>query len=282
MKLGIPLLAATGLATLLNVSAVQAIPLYYSFEGTVASYPITDDTGFLADIGLGAGDSVSYTFMIDKSRQGTRLNEFGDVVEDEDAVYVSGSGRVTNYILHDSFYVELVQSSVFDLVQTHYPDRGSDEPWTGSGYANEVYRNGMLEQGYGEVSLHAGSSSIGTTGLYLYNDMSTWEIGSTVSADNSTSLIPDQPGDDSRFRSDLILTAVSTTNPATSVADSLLSGISDDVYGHSGAAGSDTNSGGGTDTASSGVGVPEPSTFLLLGAGLLSIGAGRLRKQSQS
>jgi hypothetical protein len=280
MKLGIPLLAATGIVALLNVSVAQAIPLYYSFEGTVASYPISDDTGFLADIGLGAGDSVSFTFMVDKSRQGTRLNEFGDVVEDEDAVYVSGSGRVTDFILHDSFYVELVESSVFDLVQTHFPDRGSDEPWVGSGYANEVYRNGMLEQGYGEVSLHASSSSIGSTGLYIYNDMSTWEIGSTVSADNSTSLFPDQPGNDSRFRSDIILTAVSTTNPTTSVADTLISGITGDVMG----AYSDTtnSSSGGNETPSNGVGVPEPSTFLLLGVGLLSIGAGRLRKHSQA
>ncbi|MES9854503.1 MAG: hypothetical protein ABW170_22030 [Candidatus Thiodiazotropha sp. L084R] len=125
MKFGIPSIAATALATLFYISSAQAIPLYYSFEGNVETYPISDESGFLSDIGLAAGDTVSYTFMVDKERQGTRRNEFGDLVEDQDTVRVGS--RATNYFVHDSFYVELVESSVFDLVQGLYPDRGNDD-----------------------------------------------------------------------------------------------------------------------------------------------------------
>ncbi|MES9833436.1 MAG: PEP-CTERM sorting domain-containing protein [Candidatus Thiodiazotropha sp. DIVDIV] len=260
MKFGIPSIAATALATLFYISSAQAIPLYYSFEGNVETYPISDESGFLSDIGLAAGDTVSYTFMVDKERQGTRRNEFGDLVEDQDTVRVGS--RATNYFVHDSFYVELVESSVFDLVQGLYPDRGNDEPWIGSGYENSAYRNGLLEPGYSEVSMEANSASIGSSSLYIYSDMSSWLIGSTVSADNSTSLYGNQAGDSSTFRSRLTLTSVSEN-----LDRSLVSGIS---------GGSEVEE--GTEVHN----VPEPSTFVLLGLGLLSIGAGRLKKLGRS
>jgi hypothetical protein len=263
MKSGIPLLAATGLAALFHFSSAQAIPLYYSFEGTVASYPISDSSGFLGDIGVAAGDSVSYTFMVDKDRQGTYLNQNGEVVEDQDAVYPNGSSPLENYILHDSFYVELVESSVFDLVQSVYSDRGNDEPWTGSGYGNSEYRNGLLDPGgNNEVSLAAGSTSIGSSSFYLYSDMSNWQIGSTVSNDNTTTLYGNQPGESSQFHSQLTLTGISEFDPTNADASFVLS--------EQGEAGFDEE----TSTHN----VPEPSTFLLLGLGLLSIGAGRYRK----
>lgn len=265
MKSGIPLLAATGLAALFHVSCAQAIPLYYSFEGTIASYPISDTSGFLGDVGVAAGDSVSYTFMVDMDRQGTHLNQNGEVVEDQDAVYPSGSSPLANYVLHDSFYVELVESSVFNLVQSLYPDRGNDEPWTGSGYGNSEYRNGVLDPyGNNEVSLAASSASIGSSSLYLYSDMSSWQVGSTVSADNTTTLFGDQPGDSSRFRSELTLTGISEYNP-TNPDISFVSGLQGEAEFVDEKETSTHN-------------VPEPSTFLLLGLGLLSIGAGRFRK----
>ncbi|MET0045785.1 MAG: PEP-CTERM sorting domain-containing protein [Candidatus Thiodiazotropha sp. 6PLUC3] len=264
MKFGIPLIAATGLAALFHITSAQAIPLYYSFEGSVETYPISDESGFLSDIGLAAGDSVSYTFMVDKDRQGSHRNEFGDLDEDQDTVR-TGS-RATNYFVHDSFYVELVESSVFDLVQGLYPDRGDDEPWIGSGYENSAYRNGLLEPGYSEVSLEANSASLGSSSMYVYSDMTSWLVGSTISADNSTNLYGSQAGDSSTFRSRLTLTGISEDNPANQDR-SLVSGIS-----------------GGADDEEGTIihEVPEPSTFLLLGLGLLSIGAGRFKKLGRS
>ncbi|MEW8625934.1 MAG: PEP-CTERM sorting domain-containing protein [Candidatus Thiodiazotropha sp.] len=269
MKFGIPHLIATGLASLLYLGSAQAIPLYYSFEGSVASFPISDQSGFLGDVGLAAGDSVSFTFMIDKDRQGTRRGPNGEIVEDEDRIFPgmhNGPGALENYILHDSFHVELVESSVFDLVQGLYPDRGSDDPWAGSGYSNSAYRNGLLDEGFGEVSLFGSSDTMGSSGLYIYSDMSKWEIGTTLSADNVTRLNGHQPGDgSSSFRSELILTAVSSVNPAAASDASLVSGIS---------------GGPGTEGGMPRVSVPEPSTFLLMGLGLLGIGARRYLKSA--
>jgi hypothetical protein len=280
MKLEIPLLTAIGFIMFSQFGSAQAIPLYYTFEGTVATYPISDDAGFMEDIGLTEGDSVSYTFMVDSSRQGTYRNESGDLVEDQDRVYVgsqSGGGPVTNFIFHDSFYVELVESSVFDLVQNLYPDQGNDEPWTGSGYANTSYRNGVVEPGFGEVSLSGSSASIGSSSLYIYGDMASWQVGNTVSADNVTELNGLYPDGGSRFRSDLVLSAISTINP-TDVATSLVSGVTGggSDYSDDGLWLSSGSSGGSDDVSSHDV--PEPSTFLLLGLGLLGIGAGRFRK----
>ncbi|MBW9263324.1 MAG: PEP-CTERM sorting domain-containing protein [Candidatus Thiodiazotropha sp. (ex. Lucinisca nassula)] len=267
MKFGIPQFIAAGLASLLLLGSAQAIPLYYSFEGSVASYPISDQSGFLGDVGLAAGDNVSFTFMIDKDRQGTRRGPNGELVEDQDRIFPgmqNGPGALENYILHDSFHVELVESSVFDLVQGLYPERGADDPWSGSGYSNSAYRNGLLDEGFGEVSLFGSSESLGSSSLYIYSDMSKWEIGTTLSADNMTALNGHQSGDRSTFRSDLRLTAISNVNPSASDA-SLVSGIT---------------GGAGTEGGMPRYSVPEPSTFLLMGLGLLGIGARRYFKSA--
>jgi hypothetical protein len=262
MKYVIPFIAVTGLAALFQINTVQATPLYYLFEGRVATYPISDEAGFQNNIDLNAGDAVSYAFMVDKDLQGTRRNELGELVLDEDEV--SFGNQANNYFMHDSFYVELVESSLFDLVQNLYPDRGHDEPWVGSGYENSGYHNGVLEAYNSEVYLGANSASMGSSHMYIYSDMSIWEIGSTISLDNSTLLYGDQTGESFSFHSELTLTTISATNPAD-LDISLISNYS-----------------GGSEYEIEGKAsnhkVPEPSTFLLMGLGLLGIGAGRFRK----
>ncbi|MEJ2622155.1 MAG: PEP-CTERM sorting domain-containing protein [Candidatus Thiodiazotropha sp.] len=257
MKFGIPQLIATSLASMLYLGSVQAIPLYYTFEGTVSDYPVYDDSGILGDIGLSSGDAVSLSFMIDRDLQGTFRSSSGVVEGHKDNPPIG----VTNYMFQEDFYVELVESTVFDLVQGLYPDRGNDEPWSGSGSATSFYRNGMLEEGMGgsEVSLLAGSDSIGHYHLYINSDLSKWEIGSTVSLDNRTVLNGGLAGETSSFRSGLTLTAISNTNPAANSDITLVSGDSDSEGGmpHS---------------------VPEPSTFLLMGIGLIGLGARRFIK----
>jgi hypothetical protein len=261
MKFGIPQLIATSLASMLYLGSAQANPLYYTFEGSVSNYPVYDDSGILGDIGLSSGDTVSLSFMIDRDLQGTFRSSSGTVEGHKD----NPPSGVTNYMFQENFYVELVESTVFDLVQGLYPDRGDDEPWSGSGSATSFYRDGMLEEGMGgsEVSLLAGSDSIGHHLLYINSDLSKWEIGSTVSMDNRTVLNGGLAGETSSFRSDLTLTAISNTNPASTPGITLVSGVSGDSDGE------------GSRSPHS---VPEPSTFLLMGIGLLGVGARRYIK----
>jgi hypothetical protein len=267
MKFGIQRAIAIGLLSLVSIGSVQAIPLYYSFEGTAGS--LLFDQDFFDGIGLAEGDDISFTFMVDTGLQGTYTDSDGNTVEMQDSVRPlgqNGPGPLTDFILTDSFHVELVESTLFDLVQDAYPDRGNDEPWSGDGLSNSFYRNGMLVDGFAmnDTTLFGRSDSIGGVELSVEEDMSKWEVGTTSAGFNSTYLLGEQEGERHTVRSyDLLLTAVSTVNPASNRDISLVSG--------------DTgNNGEGMPSQS----VPEPSTFLLMGIGLLGIGARRYLKSA--
>jgi hypothetical protein len=256
MKFGFPQIIASGVITLLSLSSAQAIPLYYTFEGSASPYNFMDDSNMLGDIGMSAGDTVSLSFMIDRDLQGTFRDASGNAVQGNKDNPPSG---MTNYFFQEAFHIELVESSVFDLVQGLYPTMGEDGPWSGSGGGTSLYRDAMLDDA--EVSLSGGSDSIGHHQLYIYKDISEWVIGSTVSMDNRTILYGDQQGESSVFHSELTLTAISNANPASNSSIKLVSGVS---------------GGPGVATHS----VPEPSTFLLMGIGLLGIGARRYHKSA--
>ncbi len=241
MKFGIQQLIATSLASMFYLGSVQAIPLYYTFEGTVGEriWPDTGNSELLENIGLFRGDALSLTLMLDDDR-----DRNGNPVE---APEVPEHGTV---FVNRSYQAEFVESSVFDLVHSFYPDR-SVEPVSVSAGSELVYRDGALvnDQLLSNVSLIVSSELIGHHSLYIYDaDLSNWEVGSTTSADNGTALHGEHPGEVSAFNSYLRLTAISTEN--------LTSGDEGTPY-HS---------------------VPEPSTFLLTSLGLLGIGARRYFK----
>jgi hypothetical protein len=252
------------LLPLLHLGSVDAVPLYYTFEGTGGFYSNSDQSDFLDPATIDAlGNSVLFTFMVDKAQQGTHTYSNGDTVEFQDQVIPIGQNNtdtVTNFILQDSFHVELIESSVFDLVQDLHPDLGNDEPWSGHGSSQAMYRNGIMENEFGtsETFLFGGSQSLGYTQLYINNDISKWEVGTTLTESSMTFFNEDQAAQSSFFASNqLLLTSVSTINPSTVSDTSLVSSFSADS--------------GYADETMPHRSVPEPSTLLLMSVGLLGI-----------
>jgi hypothetical protein len=273
MKSGIPLIITATFVAHTFLGSVQAIPMYYQFEGSVSNLLTANGTaGNFEDIGLSEGDSISYTFMIDKSRQSIR--ESGEPYEDR------VDGDDDNRFVLDHFYVELVESSFFDLVEDYSVSLGDTQEINAHGVSESHYRNGIVQEGAGEVALLASSDSIGSSGiqastiLRIYSEIENWQIGTTVSNDNRTSLYGGPWEGRADFISSLSLSAISTTMPtdAPSSPTSLITGVM----------------GGSMDEIpkperdNPNHNVPEPSTFLLVALGLLGIGSMRLRKVGQS
>ncbi len=252
MKFGIHHFAATGLTAMLFLGSAQAIPLYYTFEGAVSSYPFSDQTGFLDDIGLAVGDTISYTYMIDKDRPDTTTTRY-------DSRAVNADGVPLHSMVNETYYTELVDSSVFDLVQALYPDRGIGETWSARGSSFSTYHDGVLSTDFNdsEVYFHANSDTIGRTYQYFYSPMSLWEQTlSAVSMDNSTTLFGHLPGEQATFRASLSLISIS-------------SGISNSLI---------SNTTGDGEVALTPHSVPEPATFVLMGMGLLGFGTRLLKR----
>ncbi|MET0028339.1 MAG: PEP-CTERM sorting domain-containing protein [Candidatus Thiodiazotropha sp.] len=252
MKFGIPRLAASGLTALLFLGPAQAIPLYYTFEGAVSSYPFNDQTGFLSDIGIAVGDTVSYTYMIDKDRPDTTTTQL-------DSRTVNADGVPLHSNVYENYYAELVESSVFSLVQDLYPERGNGETWSGAGSSFSTYHEGVLSTEFNdsEVFFQASSDSIGHTHQYFYSPMALWEQTlSAVSMDNSTVLYGHQPGEQATFRASLSLISISSADPFTLISN--MTGDDEDGQKYHS--------------------VPEPATFILMGMGLLGMGT-RLKRR---
>jgi hypothetical protein len=123
MKFGIQQVIASGVITLLSLGSAQAVPLYYTFEGSISPYNMMDNANVMEDVGLSAGDAVSLTLMIDRDKQGyfeeLAVGSTGGNVAGHKDNPPSGEGT---YIFHEVFDVELVEFSVFDLVQGLYQD----------------------------------------------------------------------------------------------------------------------------------------------------------------
>lgn len=164
MKKGNMLFAVTGIMALSSFCTLHANPVYYTFVGTInhSTYNWSED---LAALGINLGDRFTTTFMVDLDRQATILNEEGEFIEHEDnTIGLPDSG---NYIFQNNFHVELVASSLFDLVRDQLSEEVAEKPpWHGRGAANSFYRDGSLDYGY--AHFYASAPSIGEISMYIY------------------------------------------------------------------------------------------------------------------
>ncbi|MBT2971354.1 MAG: hypothetical protein B6D72_09420 [gamma proteobacterium symbiont of Ctena orbiculata] len=140
-----------------------AAPFTYTFSGTISH--ILDDAGAAAVAGISVGDSVSYTFLIDRAR---------DPIE----MYYDGSlnpNLIDSPPSRDYFYVDLLSGSLIDEVNGGSFDSAGDIA---------VYKEGL------ELDSPAGQGVIFLTGsddnfIRLEGGLDLWTIGSIVNVEET-------------------------------------------------------------------------------------------------
>ena len=80
-----------GSLVIVGVGIARAVPMYYTFEGTVTV--MADGAGIIANAGLELGSKVSYVFLIDFDQPGSYRRNNGEIGEFGEfyAAYISGS-----------------------------------------------------------------------------------------------------------------------------------------------------------------------------------------------
>jgi len=99
------------LTTLLAVMAIlfvmsgkaQAVPMYYTFGGTV-TIVTSDNAGAIADAGLSAGSAVNYTFVVDFDADGFWTQNDGTV------------NTMTANAYYDPFYATYISGDALEQV----------------------------------------------------------------------------------------------------------------------------------------------------------------------
>jgi len=145
-----------GILLVLGVMGVAiAVPIKYTFEGTVTV--INDGAGIIAGAGLGLGSNVSYEFLIDIDQPGSYRRNNGEIKEWGSfyADYISGS-RLSEK--GGGFY-----SAPTDIAESNYGIYNQLCIYTGSQNSNvflTIYNSNILELGStGRVSNTAWDSA---------------------------------------------------------------------------------------------------------------------------
>ena len=185
----------------------QAVPMYYTFEGTITV--MSDDAGIIADSGFELGSQVSYTFLIDFDIEGSYTLNSGEIID------------VGDRINRDTFYGDYIEGSMLNEKD--------------GGFYNAPTDNAESNYGiYNWLSLYTGSRNSNVF-LAIYNSNSL-ELGTTGRVSNT---VYDSYGVYSQLDAqDLVLTSI-TSVPTP---------------------------------------VPEPSTIILLGTGIVGMIATRKKQ----
>jgi hypothetical protein len=248
---------SVGLLALVSANVAQAVPLYYTYEGTVDSFMYVSPAGgsdletsgteaYREITGMSMSDPVTYIFLVDdqvssverpdgttREYAGGQMDENGsDYRIDYYAELVTGTG-----MSFEEGDPRLVGSGDFGGNLTYIPDPSS------TNYEDPV--NSYLYMG--------GLASNSGINLYLfpdvprsstgsYEDFSQWfaaEHTYPIHSNDNTLTFHDNEGNHWHYLVNVNLTSVTSTPPSTSV--------------------------------------PEPATYLLMGLGLIGMGAQRFK-----
>lgn len=181
---------ATVLAVGLAGQAV-AVPLTYTFEGEISGIK-KDETGLLADMGMGIGSSIRYVLEVDFERSGETTAQSGEVkLKADDA-------------LQDYFYTDYLAGTSLIISDGYFNEEG--------------HPNWIAEYNYGYDALTASNGMMTGNSLndlfYIYSREiipSEWRVGTQVSVEDRAygpvdeyNIIPVV----SKFEGELILTEI--------------------------------------------------------------------------
>lgn len=173
----------------------SAVPLYLSFSGNVDH--IYDSAGIAATAGVGVGDSVNYTYMVDTDLP-------GEVTLNNGAEYALGD----NWFV-DSFYADFVGGSLIESEGEGYfnSDAASD-------YFVSEYNYGLYLP-YFDIAYILGESMDDRTSVFSISQ----NPGSIGSSWRGLELAFNEIGQISVIGSLLQLTGISSSNPYHSVPE---------------------------------------------------------------
>ncbi|MEW8469716.1 MAG: hypothetical protein AB2637_14380 [Candidatus Thiodiazotropha sp.] len=154
--LGFFLVAFVGIST-----TAFAAPFTYTFTGTITS--IDDDAGAANTAGIALGDSVSYTFLIDRAREGRETRNAGsyNLLADNGA--------------YDTFFADLLSGSVIDEVNGGFYNNPGDiaEYNSGSERLNDGYHTFFGGSDNNTINLEFFNLGVGSSAMvteYAFNN----------------------------------------------------------------------------------------------------------------
>lgn len=163
----------------LHLSIAQAIPQYYTFEGTATS--VFDDSGLIASqfgVDFGLGSAVNYTFLIDLDADGSYTQNDGTVVTHTD--YTETDGSTYSYF-NDFFYTDFVSGHYISTENGFHnnPSSSGYQPSNISEYnfgLSGVNNYGGQDYGY----ILGNSQSTYTKIHHFAYTPSSWTVGTAV------------------------------------------------------------------------------------------------------
>jgi hypothetical protein len=240
------LIILTGLITPISATSIQATPLYYTFEGEV-SYGGSNSSK------LSVGDHITSVFLIDD--EVTSKIPYDDITSEMSHYGVEQTTEQTADFFNYNFYTELVFATGLEI------DEGLTGEHTNGHFdgllifmndpTSPYFENNRYE--YGDLG---GRGSNGSLSIYFDSQLTRTDITSPpylsswsskrIGSGEVTLSLREDDGYHTNLYSHLALTSISDTYTAPEHSTS----------------------------------VPEPSTFLLMGLGILGIGARRLKQLS--
>ncbi|MCG7901703.1 MAG: hypothetical protein JAY60_04695 [Candidatus Thiodiazotropha weberae] len=108
---------------LITISGYSTAASVYTFTGEIIANNFSDNTGAISDSGLAIGSTISYSFLVDTTRQGIRTTNNGTITTYDDST-------TANHTI-DYFYVDLISGGLGEVDGGYY---------NGPGYVDEYNR----------------------------------------------------------------------------------------------------------------------------------------------